>query len=66
MAEKRTELKKCPFCGELDVNLRYAQYNDEILVNISCNRCGVEMPIEETIGEAVQAWNTRKGVRNGQ
>lgn len=59
------ELKKCPFCGETQVLIRYAVLNSETLVQCVCDYCGVELPVRETIGEAVQDWNTRKGVRNG-
>ena len=65
MADYRKELKACPFCGVTDVSIRYAWLNGEILCSCSCNYCGVEMPIESTIGEAVTAWNTREGKKNG-
>ena len=54
-----SELKSCPFCGDTDVVMHYTKFMDETLCWCTCNRCGIDMPAKNTIGEAVTTWNAR-------
>jgi len=57
-AEKMPEIKRCPFCGSDDTEVRGLR-----AMYIRCNFCGAEGPPEDTDREAIEAWNMR--VENG-
>jgi Lar family restriction alleviation protein len=48
-------LKRCPFCGNLDIWIR-----DRDVTIISCRECGAEIRSAER-ADAIEVWNRRIG-----
>lgn len=51
-----SELKPCPFCGDLDPYVSGDDWNGWYVV---CSGCGADGSTESTKAEAIDAWNTR-------
>ena len=50
------ELKPCPFC---DGEAKIFTFGLERYRTIGCSKCGVQLPVYETIEQAIKAWNNR-------
>lgn len=50
-------LQPCPFCGNTDITLSYADPKDTC--RLFCTKCGAEVDFGVSKGEAVKLWNTR-------
>ena len=61
------QLKLCPFCGGTAILL--LDYDDEYerkyLNSIHCRKCKARTAWQETIEEAIEAWNRRAGEQDG-
>lgn len=52
------KLKPCPFCGQVPEIL--GEGTDEP-ISVHCNQCDYDIGYFDTVEEAAEAWNTRKG-----
>lgn len=59
--ENKIELKPCPFCG--GEAIRLSDFDDEYervyLESVHCRNCHARVAWQETVEEAIEAWNTR-------
>jgi Lar family restriction alleviation protein len=53
MGEEGREISKCPFCGNEDCVVD----NTDFCHYVACLKCEARGPMEQTIGEAIAAWN---------
>ena len=54
------ELKPCPFCGGLQIELISSiNWDGEPIFYIHCDGCGCSGPTTLTIDSAIAAWNRR-------
>ena len=59
------KLKPCPFCGSIELNGIYCEYNLVYPVFwIECLQCGAQSINKETLDEAVSWWNRRAGEKD--
>ena len=61
-----TVLKPCPFCGNEKCFICFDTIDEENF-GVMCPACGGSIyPDKETEGEAIKAWNSRKGENDGR
>lgn len=52
------ELKPCPFCGSLKIEMIKIDCTNEWFLR--CEKCGIEQPLYNARSKAIKAWNRRK------
>lgn len=54
-----SELKPCPFCGGTQTRPEQVEAAAGALFEVLCGNCGACGPLKETLGQGIDAWNTR-------
>ena len=52
-------LKRCPFCGSMNINIIKRKCYTYVYYKIGCNECAINTASYETEQEAINFWNKR-------